>query len=75
MASGASRRNEGNGGLASESGRGSAARGGKGRATSGRSQSHAPAAQSGRTASGKPTIGATVGAIRGSRRASHPGGR
>nr|WP_253941200.1 DEAD/DEAH box helicase [Microbacterium sp. SYP-A9085] len=75
MASGASRRNEGNGGRASETGRGSAARGGKGRATSGRTQSHAPAAQSGRTASGKPTIGATVGAIRGSRRASHPGGR
>ncbi len=36
-----------------------------------------PAAQTGRTASGKPTIGATVGSVRtrGSRRASHPGGR
>jgi superfamily II DNA/RNA helicase len=45
------------------------------KAADGRQPRHAPAPQSGRTASGKPTIGATVGGMRGPRRASHPGGR
>ncbi|WP_029144812.1 DEAD/DEAH box helicase [Microbacterium luticocti] len=54
--------------------RGGAARTGHG--SGGRTTARATGAQQGRTASGAPTIGATVGSIRhGSRRASHPGGR
>jgi len=45
------------------------------KATDGHQPRHAPTPQSGRTASGKPTIGATVSGMRGPRRASHPGGR